>query len=103
MKKQTTTTQPQTSLITLRANGSTLTLQATKKTDSAITSVITRDPEKKATRGMTETHPTMDAAKAHLAKLAEQAVKLGWSRGRVVTPKPDAFTRLPAPPKVAQV
>ncbi len=99
MKRTTKPAQQQTSVITLRANGSTLALQATKKGEGAVTSVITRDAEKKATRGMTEQHPSMEAARAHLVKLSEQAIKLGWARRREAVVKPDAFSKLPAAPR----
>jgi hypothetical protein len=110
MKKQTATTDQKTApaksaSVTLRANGSTLMLIGTLKTDgSVITTVTTRDADKKLTKGMTETHASMDAAKAHLAGLAEKAEKLGWQRrGRVVASRPDAFSKLPVAPKaVAQ-
>ncbi len=99
MKKQ--TTKPQKSAaVTLRANGSTLLLLAVLKADgAAVTTVTTRDAEKHTARGMTETHTSMEAAKSHLAALAEKAEKLGWKRGvRSVSLKPDAFTKLPAAP-----
>jgi hypothetical protein len=100
MKKQTTT---KSASITLRANGSTLTLLATLRSDgSVVTTVTTRDADKKLTRGMTETHANMEAARAHLAALAEKADKLGWKRGvRTVASKPDAFSKLPSAPKAA--
>jgi hypothetical protein len=89
------------SMVTLRANGSTLTLVAVRKSDgTALTSVTTRDPEKKIQKGMSEKHADMAAAKAHLTTLAEKAEKLGWSRGtRAVVQKPDAFSKLPSAPK----
>lgn len=99
MKKTTKQTQPQTSVITLRSNGSTLTLLATKKAEGAVTTVTTRDAEKKALRGMTEQHASMEVAKGHIAKLAEQAVKLGWARRRETVAKPDAFSTLPKAPR----
>jgi hypothetical protein len=84
----------------LRAGANTLVLLAVKGPDGAVvTTVTTRDAEKRATRGMTEQHASMDAAKAHLVKLAEQVTKLGWQRGARGTPKPDAFSKLPAPAK----
>jgi hypothetical protein len=106
MKKQPTTTTEESrpvksAMVTLKANGATLTLLATLKTDgSAVTHVTTRDADKTLTRGMTETHASMDAARAHLATLAEKAEKLGWQRGvRTVASKPDQFSKLPAAPK----
>ena len=88
--------------ITLRANGATLTLLATLKTDgTAVTFATTKDADKKTARGLTESHANMDAARSHLASLAEKAEKLGWKRGvRVVAAKPDAFSKLPAPKAV---
>lgn len=105
MKEQTSTEQTskpaKSASITLRANGATLTLLATLRADgSAVTTVTTRGADKKLSKGMTQTHATMDAAKAHLATLAKDAEKLGWKRGaRVVAAKPDAFSKLPAAPK----
>lgn len=100
MEKQPT---PKSAVITLHASGSTLTLSATRKADgSAMTTVTTRDAEKKSTRGMTEQHTDMTAAKAHLAALAKKAESLGWQRrtGAGMVAKPDAFSKLPAAPKV---
>jgi hypothetical protein len=105
-KKQTTNDAkpaPKSACTTLSANGSTLTLLATLKADgTVVTTVTTRDADKKLSKGMTETHPNMEAARSHLASLAEKAEKLGWKRGRrVVAQKPDAFSKLPAPKAVA--
>ncbi len=93
--------QPKSATITLRAHGATMLLAAVRRPDgTAVTSVTTRNADKHATRGMTETHANLDAARTHLAKLAQQAEKLGWKRGaRVGATKPDAFSTLPAPPK----
>ncbi len=96
MKNQQTT--PKTAVVTLRAGGSTLTLLATAKPDgTAVTSVTTRDADRKSSRGMTEAHKDMNAAKAHLVVLAKQAEGLGWQRRRVSATRPDAFSTLPAP------
>lgn len=90
-------TDPKTAVITLHAGGSTLTFLATRKGDGVVTTVTTKDADKKATRGMTETHVDMAAAKVHLATLAEKAAKLGWQRRTApgAAPKPDAFSKLP--------
>jgi hypothetical protein len=49
------TADPKSAIITLRAAGATLSLLATRKPDgSAVTTVTTRDAEKKLSRGMTE-------------------------------------------------
>lgn len=87
-------------VITLKANGSTLTLLATLRPDGTVkTSATTRDAAKKIERGMSSMHPTMDAAKAHLADLADKAAKLGWQRGvRTHAAAPDQFSTLPKPP-----
>jgi hypothetical protein len=87
--------------ITLRNNGSKLVLLATARPDgSVVSTVTTTDAEKKSTRGMSETHRDMNAAKAHLSKLAQDAAKLGWQRGKfAAVSKPDAFKTLPAPPQ----
>lgn len=98
---------PQSSTITLTANGSTLQLVAERKADgSARTYVLTTDANKKTARGMTESHASFDAAKAAIATSAAKAEKLGWSRrvaGRKFVARPDAFTALPAVPKAAPV
>ena len=96
-----TTTAQKTATTTLRANGATLLITATLKADGkAVTTVTTIDAEKKSTRGMSEVHESMDAAKAHMAKLAEKAMKAGWQkRQHAFQPKPDAFSTIPAPPK----
>jgi hypothetical protein len=102
-----TATTPKTATITLRAGGTTMRLLAQRRPDeTAVTYVTTVDPDKKTTRGMTETHPTFDAARAALAGLAAKAEKLGWSRavaGRGFVARPDAFTTLPAAPKATVV
>jgi hypothetical protein len=104
-KKQTTPEQQNTpaksATITLKSNGATLTLLATLKADGGVvTTVTTRGADKKLSKGMTQMHANMDAAKVHLAALAKDAEKLGWKRGaRVVAAKPDAFSKLPAAPK----
>ena len=91
-----------TSSITLRADGAVLMLLAVRKENgTAVTTVTTKhEGESRASRGMTETHKSMDAAKAHLESLAKSATALGWKRGTfTVTAKPDAFSQLPAAPK----
>ncbi len=100
MKQQTTT--PKTAVVTLKANGSTMQLLATLKADgTVVTKVTTWDESKKPVRGMTEVFKDMDSAKAHLAALAKKAEGLGWQRGtRAVAAKADAFSKLPAAPKV---
>lgn len=99
-KKQTANASAKSATITLHAQDATLTLVATLKTDgTVVTSVTTRGSDKKLSRGMTEQFPTMDAARTHLASLAEKAEKLGWKRGaRSVMRTPDAFSKLPAAP-----
>ena len=104
MKNQPTVATPKSAVITLHAGGSTLTFLATLKSDgTATTTVTTKDADKKSTRGMTEQHADMAAAKAHLVTLAEKAAKLGWQRRTAAgaVAKPDAFSKLPAAPKVA--
>ncbi len=94
---------PKTATITLRASGVTMRMHASRRSDgTAVTFVTTTDANKKTERGMTEKHPTFDAAKSAIAACAAKAEKLGWTRstmGRGFAPKPDAFTTLPAPPK----
>jgi len=93
---------PQTSTLTLTANGATLQIVAERKGDGARTYVLTTDAAtKKTTRGMTANHPSFEAAKKSIAEQAVKAEKLGWQRKTVVrgfTPKPDAFSSLPAAP-----
>jgi len=110
MKKQTATVEQKivsakSAMITLKSSGgAVLTLLATLKTDgTALTYATTKDSaDAKPVRGMSESFPSMDAAKVHLSGLAEKADKLGWQRGiRVVAAKPDAFSKLPPAPRVA--
>jgi len=93
--------------VTLSSTGAKLTLYAVRKGDNtATTFAVTTDttgPKPKHSRGLTETHATFEAAKAHLAKLAAQAVAKGWTRkaaGRGFVAKPDAFSSLPSPKAV---
>ena len=90
--------------ITLRASGSTMRLFALRKGDDTATTFVTttEDATKKTQRGMTEQHPSFEAARAAIVALAEKAPKQGWTRptvGRAFVPKPDAFSQLPAAPK----
>jgi hypothetical protein len=101
MKKS---TEPQKSaVVTLRANGCTLTCAATRRPDGTVrTTVTTRDAAKKVDRGMTAQHADMDAARKHIAGLVTAAERLGWARSHGArAAAPDAFTKLPAPPKAA--
>jgi hypothetical protein len=101
------TTEPQSATITLRASGAMLRLVALRKPDASVVTYVTTtttDADKRSARGMTERHPTMDAAKKTLLALASKAEKLGWTRtapGRAFAAKPDAFSALPAAPKPA--
>src|SRR5688572_1235217 len=91
----------QTATVTLHVHGSTMQIVAERKGEGARTYVITTDAAKKSSRGLTESHPTFEAAKAATEKMAKAAVKLGWQRRearRGFVAKPDAFTALPAPP-----
>lgn len=104
MTKQTLTgsADAKSASITLHANGSTLVLLAVRRSDgTALTTVTTKGPDKKAVRGMTESHADLTAARAHLTGLAKQAEKLGWQRrawGASNRPA-DAFAKLPVAPK----
>lgn len=102
-----TATTPKTATIALREGGTTLRLLAQRRPDeTAVTYVTTVDPEKHSQRGLTETHPDMDTAKAALAGLAAKAEKLGWARavaGRGFVARPDAFSTLPVAPKAPVV
>ena len=93
-----TATTPKTATIALREGGTTLRLLAQRRPDeTAVTYVTTVDPEKHSQRGLTETHPDMDTAKAE---------KLGWARavaGRGFVARPDAFSTLPVAPKAPVV
>jgi hypothetical protein len=94
---------PKTAMITLTANGTVMRIRARRKSDgTAETFVTMTDAAKKTERGMTETHPTFDAATAAIAASATKAEKLGWIRrvrGPHFVAKPDAFATLPTPPK----
>ena len=98
---------PKSSTITLTAPGGTPQIVAERKGDSARSYVLTTDSAtKKTTRGMTENHPTFEAAKTAIETSAAKAEKLGWKR-KVATRKfvarPDAFSSLPAAPEAAPV
>src|SRR5437762_9424186 len=102
-KQQTATTTKsaaaKSASITMRANGSMLTLLAVRTENGATTTVTTKHPNEKALRGMTEQHKTFDAAKARIDVLAKEAAKQGWVRGKFqAASKPDAFKSLPAAP-----
>jgi len=73
----TTTTEPtmpkmpKTATITLTAPGGTMQIVAERRADnSARTYIITTDTEKKSARGMSQNHPSFDAAKAASEKMA---------------------------------
>lgn len=90
-----------TATITLTANGSTMSIVAERKGDGARTYVITTDVDKTSKRGMTESHPTFEAAKAATEKMAAKAEKLGWKRRearRGFVAKADDFSALPPAP-----
>lgn len=94
----------QSSSITLRANGSMLTLLALRTEQGATTNVTTKHPNEKSMRGMTESHKTFEAAKARIDALAKDAAKQGWIRGTFkAVSKPDAFNSLPAAPPAPTV
>jgi hypothetical protein len=96
--------QPKTASITLTSAGTRLTLLAVRRGEGAETFVTTTDAAKKTTRGMTEKHADFATAKAAIATQAQAAAKLGWVRraaGRGFVARADAFTTLPAAPKVA--
>jgi len=98
-----TTRRPKSASITLKAAGSTMVILATRKADgSATTTVLLTDDKKQKSRGMTDVHANFEDATAAIGKLATNAQKLGWTRAvarRGFTPKPDAFSALPAAPK----
>jgi len=57
-------------------------------------------PKKIRKRGISETHPNLDAAVAAVKKIADQAVKMGWvAKVRTRRSRADAFdlAHLPAP------
>jgi hypothetical protein len=96
-----------TTAITLTSGATTLKIHARRqgKTDAFQTFVTTSTGEgkkKTTTRGMTETHPSFDAAALAIATQATKAEKLGWVRkvgARGFARAADAFFALPAPPK----
>ena len=90
--------QTKTASITLRSKDEILTLLAVHTETGARTSVTTKKPNEKPTRGMTEAHKTFDAAKARLEALAKDAQRQGWVRGTFAsTTRPDAFSTMPKP------
>ncbi len=83
--------------------GSAMRINATRRSDGTATSFVVvttvKGGKRHNARGATERHDSMDAAKAAVAKLAAQAMKLGWSRkASGFKSKPDAFdvAHLPA-------
>src|SRR5262245_54436811 len=91
-----------TASVTLTSGTTQLYLLAERKPDGAVTTVNTIvQGQKGMTRGLTERHATMEAAKKRLATLADQAVAKGWLRKtstyRGFVAKPDAFSEIPAP------
>ena len=103
--KQSATTKPgaaKSVSITLRANGSVMTLLAVRTEIGATTTVTTKHPNEKSVRGMTEQHKSLEAAKIRLEALAKEAAKQGWTRGKFqAVSKPDAFDSLPPAPVAA--
>jgi hypothetical protein len=100
MNKQPNANATKTASITMRANGSVLTLLAVRTESGGMTTVTTKHPNEKSVRGMTEQHKTFEAAKARLDTLAKDAAKQGWVRGKFqAAQKPDAFSSLPPAPK----
>lgn len=96
---------PKTAVITLHGGGNSLVFLAVLKADgTAVTTVTQRDSDKKASRGMSETHSDMGTAKAHIVTLAKKAEALGWQKrtGAGIAAKPDAFSTLPAAPKIVK-
>lgn len=95
-----------TATITLRAaDGSTMQICAERLKDSARSYILMTDAAKKTTRGMTENHPSFEAAKSAIEKIAAKAVKAGWIRPaprKGFEPKPDAFSDIPAAPPLSK-
>ena len=103
-----TTKQPRSMSVALRSGDKeTLRIVAVFKKDGTATTYVihsVKDPKGKPqnTRGGTEQHPTADAAKKAVERLAKEAEKRGWKRGARragFQAKPDAFTvdNLPKP------
>jgi hypothetical protein len=90
-------------------SGALLRITAIRKKEGATTHVdkTTKgaDGKRRNERGMTAAHPSLDAAKVAVGKLATEAGKLGWAwkegAARGYTARPDAFTTLPAAGAVA--
>ena len=97
-------TTPKTSVITLNASGSTMTLLATRRADGSAATTVTTKDGKTTMRGMTEIHESMEKAKQHLVGLAVKAEKLGWQRrlNAGFASRPDAFAELPKAPKAGR-
>jgi hypothetical protein len=87
--------------ITLRANGSMMTLLALRTESGADVTVTTKKPNEPSERGMSQSFKSFDAAVTHVETLAKDAAKLGWTRGKFqAMRKADAFSSLPKPPAV---
>lgn len=73
--------------------------------DRGETVVTTTDAKKKTTRGMTAKYDTFELAAAALGKLVQDAMQKGWQRAARsggFKARPDAFTTIPAAPKVSK-
>jgi hypothetical protein len=94
-------------------NGSVISFRAVAKKDGSFsTYAVMSDGSKNAegkrtsTRGATQVHPNLEAAKKAVDAMIAEATKLGWVKrgaGRGVRQVPDSFdiAHLPAPPKAA--
>src|SRR5262245_60877510 len=75
------TRDAKTASVTLTAGDSIMRILATRHGDgSASTFVTTTDGSKKTTRGMTEEHTSMAAARTAMSRLVKDAEGLGWRR-----------------------
>jgi hypothetical protein len=96
--------EQETATVTLRAGDTSMRILALRRRDgSATTTVTVIGADKKTSRGMTKVHADFATAQTHLAKLVAEATGKGWTRrhGGGFTPRPDAFSALPAPPTAA--
>jgi len=88
------------------ATGESVRISAKKRSDGTAVTFVVRTIKvgKKKTneRGLTEPHPTLEAALAKQKQLVAAAQKMGWTIRETkqgFERKPDAFTALPAPTK----
>jgi hypothetical protein len=101
-KKATEKKAPRSYAVRLHAEGALLLVRAYKHSGGFRTEVHHTPAGKQRERGLTQEHPTFEAAKAAVSATVEKAKKTGWQqkeRGLNLKRKADLFSALPVPPK----